>query len=321
MSFINNKFIVANTNIMPKQNTALLLSRYIWLLDTIYSAGYITRDEINRRWSRSQISEGETEISERTFHRYKDAIQELFQIDIAFSKTRGYYIENSTDFQRNEMRKWLISTFAVNNLINEGVNLRKHIAFEPMPSGQQYLTSILEAIRERVRLRVTHRGFSKPEPKTFTIAPFCLKVFKQRWYVLAQSEYEDGRVLVYSLDRFLEVSRTDIKYEIPADFDVDEYFSAFYGVSCVNGIKAELVRLKVDAWQAKYFRSLPLHPSQQEMETTDEYSIFEYFLVPTFELSKEILSNGPAVEVLAPQSLRNEIANKIGEMRAKYELK
>ena len=85
---------------------------------------------------------------------------------------------------------------------------------------------------------------------------------------MAQSEYEDGRVLIYSLDRFLEVSRTDIKYEIPADFDVDEYFSAFYGVSCVNGTKAELVRLKVDAWQAKYFRSLPLHPSQQEMETT-----------------------------------------------------
>ena len=274
---------------MPKQNTALLLSRYIWLLDTIYSAGYITRDEINRRWSRSQISEGETEISERTFHRYKDAIQELFQIDIAFSKTRGYYIENSADFQRNEMRKWLISTFAVNNLINEGVNLRKHIAFEPMPSGQQYLTVILEAIRERVRLSVTHKGYSKPEPKTFTIAPYCLKVFKQRWYVLAKSEYEDGRLLIYSLDRFLEVSRTDVKYEIPADFDVDEHFRSFYGVSCVNGTKPELVRLKVDAWQAKYFRSLPLHPSQQEMETTDEYSIFEYFLVPTFELSKEIL--------------------------------
>ena len=50
-------------------------------------------------------------------------------------------------------------------------------------------------------------------------------------------------------------------------------------------------------------------------------SIFEYFLVPTFELSKEILSNGPAVEVLAPQSLRNEIADKIGEMCARYELK
>ena len=47
---------------MPKQNTALLLSRYIWLIDTIYSAGHITRDEIDRRWCRSLLSEDEMSI-------------------------------------------------------------------------------------------------------------------------------------------------------------------------------------------------------------------------------------------------------------------
>lgn len=28
---------------MPKQNSALLLNKYIWLIDTIYSAGHISR--------------------------------------------------------------------------------------------------------------------------------------------------------------------------------------------------------------------------------------------------------------------------------------
>ena len=313
----NDNFAAENLNAMPKQNTALLLSRYIWLIDTIYSAGHITREEINRRWGRSLLSEGEMEISERTFHRYRDAIAELFQIDIAFSKSRGYYIENTTDFQRNDLRKWLISTFAVNNLINEGMHLRKHIAFEAMPSGQQYLTTILEAIRERVRLRVTHQGFNKEHATTFTIAPYGLKVFKQRWYVLAASEYPDGRLLVYSLDRFTEMVRTEEKYEIPEDFDVEEYFRSSYGVSSL-GREAELVRLRVDAWQANYFRSLPLHHSQQEVEQSDEYSIFEYFLVPTHEFVREILSNGPAVEVLHPQSLRDEIMDKVERMRDRY---
>ena len=302
---------------MPKQNTALLLSRYIWLIDTIYSAGSISREEIDRRWCRSLLSEGEMAIPERTFHRYKDAIQELFQINIAFSKSRGYYIENTTDFQRNELRKWLINTFSVNNLINEGVHLRKHIGFEPMPSGQQYLTTILEAIRDGVRLRVTHQGFSKSEAKSFTIAPYGLKVFKQRWYVLAASEYPDGRLLIYSLDRFTEMVRTEEKYEIPEDFDVEEYFRSSYGVSSL-GREAELVRLRVDAWQANYFRSLPLHHSQQEVEQSDENSIFEYFLAPTHEFVREILSNGPAVEVLHPQSLRDEIMDKVENMRNSY---
>ena len=318
MSKKNSNFAAENLNDMPKQNTALLLSRYIWLIDTIYSAGHITREEINRRWCRSLLSEGEMEISERTFHRYRDAIAELFQIDIAFSKSRGYYIENTTDFQRNDLRKWLISTFAVNNLINEGMHLRKHIAFEAMPSGQQYLTTILEAIRERVRLRVTHQGFNKEHATTFTIAPYGLKVFKQRWYVLATSEYPDGRLLVYSLDRFSAMERTEEKYEIPEDFDIDEHFRSFYGVSSLSNAQPEIVQLRIDASQVKFFRTLPLHHSQEEIETTDTYSVFQYYLVPTFELTKEILSNGPFIEVLRPLSLREEIQSKAKKMAEMY---
>ena len=40
---------------MSKQNTALLLNRYIWLLDTLYTAGSLSREEIDRRWSRSSL--------------------------------------------------------------------------------------------------------------------------------------------------------------------------------------------------------------------------------------------------------------------------
>ena len=318
MSKKNSNFAAENLNAMPKQNTALLLSRSIWLIDTIYSAGHITREEINRRWCHSLLSEGEMEISERTFHRYRDAIAELFQIDIAFSKSRGYYIENTTDFQRNDLRKWLISTFAVNNLINEGMHLRKHIAFEAMPSGQQYLTTILEAIRERVRLRVTHQGFNKDHATTFTIAPYGLKVFKQRWYVLAASEYPDGRLLVYSLDRFSAMERTEEKYEILEDFDIDEHFRSFYGVSSLSNAQPEIVQLRIDASQVKFFRTLPLHHSQEEIETTNAYSVFQYYLVPTFELTKEILSNGPFIEVLLPLSLREEIQSKSKQMAEIY---
>jgi hypothetical protein len=38
-------FAALNSNLMPKQNTVLLLSRYIWLIDTIYRAGRISRKQ------------------------------------------------------------------------------------------------------------------------------------------------------------------------------------------------------------------------------------------------------------------------------------
>jgi hypothetical protein len=96
-------FVALNSNLMPKQNTALLLSRYIWLIDTIYSAGHITRDEIDRRRCRSLLSEDEMSIPPRTFHRWRIAIEELLQISIEYDKWRGYYIEDRSDIERNSM--------------------------------------------------------------------------------------------------------------------------------------------------------------------------------------------------------------------------
>lgn len=298
---------------MAKQNAAVLLNRYIWLVDTIYSAGSISREEIDRRWCRSLLCDGEGAIPERTFHRYKEAIQELFNINIEFSKSRGYFIENSSDYTTGEMRKWLISTFSVNNLINEGISLRSHIDFEDIPSGTRFLTPMLEAIRDRVIIRVSHKGFNSPKFTIFKMKPYGLKVFKQRWYVLAESEYKDHRLLVYSLDRFESVERTDDHYEIPDEFKIHDYFRNTYGVT---GLKSQLehVKLKVDASQVKYFRTLPLHKSQKEIETADDYSIFQYTLVPTYELRQEILSHGCSVEVISPKWLREIVKKEIYQL-------
>lgn len=302
---------------MPKQNSALLLNKYVWLIDTIYSAGHISREEIDRRWCRSLLSEGEMSIPPRTFHRWRIAVEELFQISIAYNKSGGYYIESRGNIARDTMRKWLINTFAVNNLINEGQHLRQHICFEEVPSGQRFLTTILEAIRDKVVLRVTHRGFAKPEPSTFTIKPYGLKIFKQRWYVLAESEYPDHRLLVYALDRFEAMERTEQKYEIPEDFDVAQHFQQSYGVTGLNG-KPELIQLKVNASQVPYFRSLPIHPSQKEEETKPDYTMFSYYVVPTYELRQEILSHGANVEVVYPETLRTRIKEEIAEMHKIY---
>lgn len=304
---------------MPKQNSAILLNRYIWLIDTIYSAGNISREEIDRRWCRSNLSEGEMCIPERTFHRYKDAIQELFQLSIGFSKSRGYYIENSWDIKRDGIRKWLVSTFSVNNLINEGQYLREHILLEPMPSGHKFLSTILESIRDQVKLIATYQSFGKDEPTTFPLMPYCLKAFKQRWYVLAESAYEDRSLRVYSLDRILSLERTEEHFDLPKGFDGEEYFSRFYGVSVPDKkTKQELIKIRFSPQQANFIRTLPLHSSQKEEKTDERGTEFTFFLVPTWEFCHEILTHGSGAEVLAPQPLRDWFKAETEKMREMY---
>jgi predicted DNA-binding transcriptional regulator YafY len=63
---------------------------------------------------------------------------------------------------------------------------------------------------------------------------------------------------------------------------------------------------------------LQIHKTQDEIERNEEYSIFEYFLRPTFDFQQEILWNGEDMEVLEPLWLREEIAEKIKRMWNKY---
>ena len=65
-------------------------------------------------------------------------------------------------------------------------------------------------------------------------------------------------------------------------------------------------------------RALPLHHTQREVETGEWYSVFEYRMKPTFDLKQELLSRGDAVEVLSPQSLRDEMQEEIINMYNLY---
>ena len=92
-----------------------------------------------------------------------------------------------------------------------------------------------------------------------------LKLFHLRWYVIGMTTDRDG-VLIFSLDRIHSLAITGQKYKYPKSFNVHDYYRDSFGIIIENGIQCERVRLKVMNNQAKYFRSLPLHTSQKEIE-------------------------------------------------------
>ena len=85
----------------------------------------------------------------------------------------------------------------------------------------------------------------------------------------------------------------------------------------VTQARPKTIKLKVDQRQAKYFRALPLHPSQQEM-LNDKYSIFTYHLRITPDLVAQLLSYGPAVTVLSPPELRAMLLTDLRATLANY---
>ena len=286
-----------------------LFSRYVWLLETIHRAGKITFEEINARWLRSELSGGET-LSLRTFHHHRDAIEELFDINIECIKRGGYcyYIEDTEELEKGCVRKWLLNSFAVDNLIVESRKLKSRILLEEVPSGKRYLIPLIEAMRDGMIVEVDYQSFRQQVPANFEIEPYCLKLFRQRWYVVARSPHYN-RVMIYSLDRILDLEVSEKTFYYPEEFNPQSYFDACFGIVADDDIGIETVQLKVYAPQDKYFDALPLHHSQRTVEVTEGHTVYEYRIRPTYDFVQELLSHGADVEVLQPSLLRSRLGD------------
>ena len=114
---------------MSAQNK--LFQRLFWLVDTIYSAGPISRDELDRRWARSACNDAhESRYPERTFHRHRETIFEMLGIEIVCDHTtREYTLNFLDDVTTNGVRQMLLDSLALNNTVNLAGELRDHSIF------------------------------------------------------------------------------------------------------------------------------------------------------------------------------------------------
>ena len=146
--------------------------RYVWLIDTINRHGHITKKEIDELWYRSSLNEkGDRELPERTFHNHREAILDTFGIEIKCDRSLGYYLANSEDLEGDDIRKWLLESLSLNNLLRESKDMRGAILFETIPSSQRWLSPIVNAIKDKRAIEMTYLSFFRGEPHSFTAHP------------------------------------------------------------------------------------------------------------------------------------------------------
>lgn len=291
-----------------------LLNRYIWIIDTIRRYGRISRKELNECWSRSPYGEGERQIPRRTFFNYRQAIEELFSVQIECDpSTYEYYI---IEPDQRSITDWLLNASATSSLLQNSRDLASKILLEDVPSAREHLVPVMEALRNSQQLKFDYHPYNRSHPSPgVVIEPYFLRIYKQLWYVTGRN-VADGKVKTYSLDRIRDLTLLPDTFVAPADADPKIYFRDSYGI-VVDHSEPKTVTLKVDSRQTKYFRALPLHPSQQEM-LHDKYSIFTLRIRITQDFVSQLLSYGPAVTVLSPPELRAMMVSNLTESLANY---
>lgn len=292
-----------------------ILGRYVWIVDTLTRYERLSREELNRLWVRSPLGDGNP-IPERTFYNYRRAIEENFHLDIACDSYGRYYIADSPTKSNRAFTNWMLDSYAVSSAIKDSHAPVERVEIEDVPSARQYLPLVLEAIRHNRKIVFTYAGFNRSRSeKGILLQPYLVKRYKQRWYVVGLKE-KGKELRTYALDRVTEMKISQDSFDMPAEFSAEDMFANIIGVT-TSLAPVRDVRLQATPTQAKYFRALPLHPTQSE-EIHDAYSVFSYRLKLNYELVHEILGLGDNVKVLAPPELRAMVVTELKETLSQY---
>ena len=293
---------------------AQIFHQYIWIINTLRTYRKLTLDELNQKWQEDGVADGNP-LPRASFYRHRDAIQDMFGIIIdCESKTYKYYISNKEVLSDDSIERWLFSTLTVHGVLADSAAVKDRLVLENAPVGEQYLDTIIRAIKTNHRLLMGYKKF-EAEGYEKVVCPYALKLFRQRWYLLALNDEDQMRI--YALDRITMIEQTDETFEIPADFSAQTYFSEYFGVLTTD-IPMTHVVLRAHKWMPNYLRTLPLHHSQRELESTPEYTDFSYDIRPTSDFLGELLRHSNGIEVLEPRDLREKMRQMIAETLKRY---
>ncbi|MDE6843009.1 MAG: WYL domain-containing protein [Muribaculaceae bacterium] len=230
-----------------------LISRYVWIVDTLNRYGKLSRRQLSDLWMRSSFSDGEP-IPERTFFHYRRAIEENFHIDINCTRDGLYYIDQDTTRRNRTFTNWLLDSFAVNNALKDARHTEGCIEVEDVPSAREFLPTVLEAIGNNRKLTFTYAGFSRSRPeRDISFCPYFVKRYKQRWYMIGRKDGardKSDAIRTYALDRVQEMKIGTDSFRRPSDFNPAEYFEHIVGVTKSKGA-VRTVCLRAAYQQAK----------------------------------------------------------------------
>lgn len=282
------------------------IKRYILILEKVQKGYHPTLKEIIQYL----FNQGH-EVSSRTIQRDIEQIRYEFKVELKYNTSyRGYEIDIKNSLNIESLLHFL-ELYNTAEIISDSLQHSKetlnYIMFEAegQQKGSQHLASILRAIKERLWLTFTHYNFHKDSYSTHRVAPYLLKQYQNRWYVVGKPDYTD-EFRSFGVDRISDLQLTTDQFKKDTKVDPRSIFDHLVGLN-YSEAQLERIVLEFESFQAKYANSLPLHESQKVLEENESSTLFELHVKPNFEFIQKILMNADRVKVLEPQWLADEV--------------
>ncbi|MDP1744851.1 MAG: WYL domain-containing protein [Bacteroidota bacterium] len=284
------------------------ISRYLLILKKLKAKPYSSYEDL-QSYIENQIDYMKMQddtlhigFSKRTLQRDIREIRNVFGVDIEYSKApKGYFISQSEMEKMNFQR--MIEAFDMFNSLNIAQDLTPFVHLEKRrPQGTENLYGLLHAIKNKLQIKFSYQKFWEEEISHRTTAPYALKEFKNRWYVLVK-DIKDDNIKSFALDRLTNLEITNNKFEFPKNYNIENTYRYCFGIISPNDEAPQEIILSFDPIQGKYIKSLPLHETQQVLVDNEDELQIKLKLCVTHDLVMELLSYGEDMVVIKPKAL------------------
>ena len=190
------------------------------------------------------------------------------------------------------------------------------VFFESIPElrGLDFFDDLFHAISHKLPQIIHYCSFASPEPIAWTIHPYILKEYNNRWYVFAHCEEADA-LYCLALDRIEALELSQHSY-IETSLDFEAYFDDVIGVTVYQDRPLETIELKFSPARFKYIKTKPLHGSQINLSLKP--NTVQLKLIPNKEFVAQLLYFGHDVEVIFPPKLRELVKDTALKMCQNY---
>lgn len=182
------------------------------------------------------------------------------------------------------------------------------------PAGTQF-DIVAEALIRRHRLRLDYHARSDDRMAPRIVSPQRLTLYRENWYLDAWCHRRND-LRIFAVDRIIAAEAVEQPaIDVPED-QLSRTLATSYGIFAGQPTATAVLRFTAQA--ARWIAGETWHPEQQDSAEEDESLTRRLPYHRSEELVMDVLRHGPDVEVLAPESLRNEVIDRLSRTLAQY---
>ncbi len=189
----------------------------------------------------------------------------------------------------------------------------------PLTQSLDRLDFISKSVADRAQLKIDYWTASTKTQTTRVIDPLHLANIDGQWYLVAYCHLRQA-IRMFAPWRIESSRPTGETFDVPDDFSATEHLASAFRLMADEPGHVHRVILRFSGRIAHYIAERTWHPSQQIERRPSDELILTMELSSLVEVERWILSWGVDVDVIAPVTLRNQLARTARAIAAQYPL-